>query len=55
MDVIKAIEHEQLKSKVPVLDVGNTVKVHVKVKEGNRERIQVLWSRCWKNIPFTFT
>ena len=41
MDVIKAIEHEQLKSKVPVLDVGNTVKVHVKVKEGNRERIQV--------------
>ena len=41
MDVIKAIEHEQLKSKVPVLDVGNTVKVHVRVKEGNRERIQV--------------
>lgn len=41
MDIIKAIEHEQLKSKVPVLDVGNTVKVHVKVKEGNRERIQV--------------
>ena len=41
MDVIKAIEHEQLKDKVPVLDVGNTVRVHVKVKEGNRERIQV--------------
>ena len=41
MDVIKSIEHEQLKNKIPVLDVGNTVRVHVKVKEGNRERIQV--------------
>lgn len=41
MDIIKSIEHEQLKNKVPVLDVGNTVKVHVRVKEGNRERIQV--------------
>lgn len=41
MDIIKSIEHEQLKDKVPVLDVGNTVRVHVKIKEGNRERIQV--------------
>ena len=41
MDIIKSIEHEQLKNKVPVLTVGNTVKVHVKVKEGNRERIQI--------------
>lgn len=41
MDVIKSIEHEQLKNKIPVLTVGNTVKVYVKVKEGNRERIQV--------------
>ena len=41
MDIIKSIEHEQLKNKIPVLTVGNTVKVHVKVKEGNRERIQV--------------
>ncbi len=41
MDVIKSIEHEQLKEKVPVLDVGNTVRVHAKIKEGNRERIQV--------------
>ena len=32
---------EQLKNKIPVLSVGNTVKVYVKVKEGNRERIQV--------------
>ena len=41
MDIIKSIEHEQLKNKVPELKVGNTVKVHVRVKEGNRERIQV--------------
>ena len=41
MDVIKAIEHEQLKETVPVLDVGNTVRVSVKIKEGNKERIQV--------------
>lgn len=41
MDIIKSIEHEHLKNKIPVLTVGNTVKVHVKVKEGNRERIQV--------------
>ncbi len=41
MDIIKSIEHEQLKNKVPVLDVGNTVRVHVRIKEGNRERIQV--------------
>ncbi len=41
MDIIKSIEHEQLKSKVPMLKVGDTVRVHVKIKEGNRERIQV--------------
>lgn len=41
MDIIKSIEHEQLKSKIPDLKVGNTVRVHVKIKEGNKERIQV--------------
>ena len=41
MDIIKSIEHEQLKSKIPELRVGNTVKVHQRIKEGNRERIQV--------------
>lgn len=41
MDIIKSIEHEQMKNKVPELRVGNSVKVHVRVKEGNRERIQV--------------
>ena len=41
MDIIKAIEHEQLKAKIPDLKVGNTVKVHVRLKEGNKERIQI--------------
>ena len=41
MDIIKSIEHEQLKNKIPELRVGNTVKVHVRIKEGNKERIQV--------------
>ncbi len=41
MDIIKSIEHEQLKNKIPDLKVGNTVRVHQRIKEGNRERIQV--------------
>ena len=41
MDIVKSIEHEQMKNKIPELKVGNTVRVHVRVKEGNRERIQV--------------
>ena len=41
MDLIKVIESEQLRNDIPVFNVGDTVKVHVKVKEGNRERIQV--------------
>lgn len=41
MDIIKSIEHEQLKATIPDLKVGNTVKVHVRIKEGNKERIQI--------------
>ena len=41
MDIIKSIEHEQLKNKIPELHVGDTIKVHQRIKEGNRERIQV--------------
>ena len=41
MDIIKSIEHEQLKNKIPDLKVGDTVKVYQRIKEGNRERIQV--------------
>ena len=41
MDIIKSIEHEQLKNKIPSLKIGDTVRVHVRIKEGNKERIQV--------------
>ncbi len=41
MDILKSIEHEQQKNKIPDLRVGDTVRVHVKIKEGSRERIQV--------------
>ena len=41
MDILKSIEHEQLKTKVPELKLGNTVRVHVRTNEGNKERIQV--------------
>ena len=40
-EIIKAIEEGQLKKEVPVINVGDTVKVYGKIKEGNRERIQV--------------
>ncbi len=41
MDVIKSIEHEQLKNSIPDIKVGDTVRVHQRIKEGNRQRIQV--------------
>ena len=40
-EIIKKIEAEQLKAEVPQFNVGDTVRVHAKIKEGNRERIQV--------------
>lgn len=41
MDLIQAIEQEQIRQDLPDFRPGDTVKVHVKVVEGNRERIQV--------------
>lgn len=40
-EVIRSIENEQLKTDVPEFHVGDTVRVHAKIKEGNRERVQV--------------
>ena len=40
-EIIKNIEAEQLKADAPQFSVGDTVKVYGKIKEGNRERIQV--------------
>ncbi len=41
MNIINVIEQEQLRNDIPEFRVGDTVRVHVKVVEGNRERIQV--------------
>ena len=40
-EIIKIIEAEQLKKDVPQFNVGDTVRVHALIKEGNRERIQI--------------
>ena len=41
MDIIRAIEEKQKKQDLPEFNVGDTVKVHYRITEGNRERIQV--------------
>ena len=41
MDLIKVLTNEQLKEDVPSVKVGDNVRVHNRIKEGNRERIQL--------------
>ena len=41
MDLIQAFTNEQLKKEVPVVRIGDTVRIHNRIKEGNRERIQM--------------
>ncbi len=41
LEVIRMIEAEQIRTDLPQFNVGDTLKVYVKVKEGNRERIQM--------------
>ena len=40
-DIIKKIEAAQLKENVTDFNIGDTIRVHAKIKEGNRERVQV--------------
>lgn len=46
MDVIESIHAEQMRSDLPDFGPGDTLKVHVKVAEGDRERIQVFEGVC---------
>jgi large subunit ribosomal protein L19 len=59
MDKIKLIEASQLKNDVPDFKSGDTVSVHVKVKEGDKERIQeyqgMVISRHGSGVNATFT
>ena len=41
MNLIEAFTNEQLKSELPEINVGDTIRVHNKIKEGSRERIQM--------------
>ncbi len=41
MDALKLISNSSLKAEVPEINIGDTVKVHVKIKEGDKSRIQV--------------
>ena len=41
MDVLSSVVQDYIKTDIPAFNVGDTVKVHVKIKEGNRERIQI--------------
>jgi large subunit ribosomal protein L19 len=41
MDLIKELNKQQLEKELPTVEIGDTVRVHVKVKEGSRERIQI--------------
>ncbi len=58
-DIIKSFTSEQIKNDLSQIVIGNTVKVHVKIKEGNRERIQVfegtIIARKGGGVSETFT
>ena len=59
MDALKLMANEYLKENAPVFSIGDTVKVHVKIKEGERERIQVfegtVIARKHSGVSETFT
>lgn len=59
MNIIREITQEQLRSDLPTFRPGDTLKVHVKVKEGNRERVQlfegVVIKRRGTGISASFT
>ena len=58
-EIIRKIEAEQMKENAPEFNVGDTVKVYAKIKEGNRERIQVFEGTVLKKqgggVRATFT
>ena len=54
MNIISVLEQEQLRKDIPDFRPGDTVKVHVKVVEGNRERIQVFEGVVLKSLNAEF-
>ncbi len=59
MDALKLISDSSLKAEIPVIEIGSTVRVHVKIREGERERIQMfegtVIAKKGSGISSTFT
>ncbi len=59
MDALKLIAQDSLKSDAPVIEIGDTIKVHVKIREGEKERIQLfegtVIARRGSGVSETFT
>ncbi len=59
MDILTQITQEQIRTDLPVLEIGDTIRVYVKVKEGTRERVQMFEGTVIKKnhggIQETFT
>ncbi|MBU3098823.1 MULTISPECIES: 50S ribosomal protein L19 [Clostridium] len=59
LEIIRSIEAEQIRTDLPVFNVGDTIKVHIKISEGNKERVQVFEGTVLKRqnggIRETFT
>lgn len=50
MNIIDKLEMEQLKKDIPVFRAGDTLKVHVKITEGDKQRIQIFQGVCIKRM-----
>ena len=50
MNIIDKLEMEQLKKDIPVFKAGDTLKVHVKITEGDKQRIQIYQGVCIKRM-----
>ena len=59
MDALKLIAQDSVKAEAPVVEIGDTVKVHVKIREGEKERIQIfegtVIARRGSGVSETFT
>ena len=59
MDALKVIAQDSVKEEVPVVEIGDTVRVHVKIREGEKERIQIfegtVIARRGSGVSETFT
>lgn len=59
MDALKLIAQDSLKAELPAVEIGDTVKVHVKIREGEKERIQIfegtVIARRGSGVSETFT